>query len=188
MQGLEQMVQFMTTHGIAWASRQRDAHRPRGRAMTSGEREVLSRFFSKETLDEARVVFVPQIDNPDFFVVFTNAGLPIPHDFRLMSGITYIDTILISELRDRGDDEWLRLLFHELVHVVQYKALGLEGFMAAYVQGWAMNGFEYEQIPLERQAYRLQSHIQVAPTIPEDIEAKVYEELGVDPETGAPLG
>jgi hypothetical protein len=36
-------------------------------------------------------------------------------------------------MRDPAEDRWLPLLFHELVHVVQYKVLGLEGFMQRYV-------------------------------------------------------
>jgi len=47
-----------------------------------------------------------------------------------------------------------RLLFHELVHVVQYEKLGLEGFAAKYVRGF-LNGGSYEGIPLEMNAYEL---------------------------------
>ena len=45
-------------------------------------------------------------------------------------------------------------LFHELVHVVQYRKLGLSEFAAKYVTGF-LRGGSYEQIPLEINAYQL---------------------------------
>lgn len=49
----------------------------------------------------------------------------------------------------------LPLLFHELVHAVQYKHLGLQGFADGYVRGF-LSGGSYEEIPLEKQAYELE--------------------------------
>jgi hypothetical protein len=44
-----------------------------------------------------------------------------------------------------------RLLFHELVHVVQYEKLGLPQFAARYVTGF-LSGRAYEAIPVEMNA------------------------------------
>lgn len=79
----------------------------------------------------------------------------MPLDFRAMAGITYDDTILLSDSRVAADVP-IGLLFHELVHVVQYSILGVEEFARQYVLGWAENGFDYFRIPLEVQAYDLQ--------------------------------
>lgn len=179
MNDFEKLVHFMITNGISWVSSQRDFHRPRARTLSDYEKGSLARFFSSETLDEARICFVPMIKNPDFFAVFETAELPIPFDFRLMHGITFDDTILISEIRDPAENRWMPLLFHELVHMVQYKILGLEGFMQRYVVGWAENGRQYMKIPLEVQAYTLQAHFETAPKLPLDIEDRVLQELGV---------
>ena len=46
------------------------------------------------------------------------------------------------------------LLFHELVHVEQYRQLGISNFSALYVRGFLVGG-GYEGIPLERNAYIL---------------------------------
>jgi hypothetical protein len=46
------------------------------------------------------------------------------------------------------------LLFHELVHVVQYAQLGSKEFSVRYVNGFIKSG-SYEGIPLEKQAHEL---------------------------------
>jgi len=46
------------------------------------------------------------------------------------------------------------LLFHELVHVEQYRQLGIPRFAELYVLGF-LNGGDYDHIPLERNAYEL---------------------------------
>ena len=48
-----------------------------------------------------------------------------------------------------------RLLFHELLHVVQYEKLGLAEFAAKYVKGFLIGG-SYPAIPLEMNAYELE--------------------------------
>ncbi len=55
------------------------------------------------------------------------------------------------------------LLFHELVHVVQYRLLGIGGFIHGYVTGWAAAGFVYEAIPLEREAFDLEQRFEREP-------------------------
>jgi hypothetical protein len=56
-----------------------------------------------------------------------------------------------------------RLLFHELVHVVQYEKLGFAEFAAKYVKGF-LSGGSYEAIPLEMNAYELDAQFAAAPT------------------------
>ncbi len=46
------------------------------------------------------------------------------------------------------------LLFHELVHVEQYRQLGILRFSDLYVRGF-LNGGSYEAIPLEINVYTL---------------------------------
>jgi hypothetical protein len=46
------------------------------------------------------------------------------------------------------------LLFHELVHVEQYRQLGIERFASLYVRGFLAGG-GYDGIPLELNAYSL---------------------------------
>ncbi|HEY6349691.1 MAG TPA: hypothetical protein VI636_09800 [Candidatus Angelobacter sp.] len=47
-----------------------------------------------------------------------------------------------------------RLLFHALVHVMQYQVLGLERYLELYVRAFINTGL-YTSVPLEVQAFRL---------------------------------
>jgi hypothetical protein len=65
-----------------------------------------------------------------------------------IGAITLVDVVAYPEDMDVGT------LFHELVHVVQYRVLGLKEFARLYVRGFFQGG-GYDGIPLERQAYAL---------------------------------
>ncbi|MDM8001278.1 MAG: hypothetical protein QUS33_15145, partial [Dehalococcoidia bacterium] len=52
---------------------------------------------------------------------------------------------------------WPSILFHEMVHVVQFQILGLRRHLEVYLRSWANNGFQYHRIPLEVQAQRLEA-------------------------------
>jgi len=54
------------------------------------------------------------------------------------------------------------LLFHELVHVEQYRHLGIPRFSDLYVRGF-LNGGSYEAIPLEINAYTLGGRFEFDP-------------------------
>ena len=45
------------------------------------------------------------------------------------------------------------MLFHEMIHVEQYRILGMKEFARAYVQGIVDSDFIYEKIPLEAIAF-----------------------------------
>jgi len=70
-----------------------------------------------------------------------------------IGAITLIDVVAHPDELDLGT------LFHELVHVVQYRVLGLKEFARLYVRGFLERG-GYEGIPLERQAYQLGSRFE----------------------------
>jgi len=88
-----------------------------------------------------------------------------------MSGIgaiTFVDLVVYPERLD------LDTLFHELVHVAQYRALGLERFARLYVEGF-LRGGSYEAIPLERQAYALGERFEYERERRFSVEADVQE-------------
>jgi hypothetical protein len=84
---------------------------------------------------------------------FEPGSLP---DFPHMTAITFVDTVVSHSPYDD------RLLFHELVHVVQYAKLGLNNFAAKYVKGF-LSGGSYGAIPLEMNAYELDAKFAAAP-------------------------
>ena len=107
-------------------------------------------FYKESFLQQSYFVVVESIPKPDF-PELQLLGLD---DFINMpaSGITYKDTYYI--LPQSVDD--LRLHFHELVHVAQWKHLGASPFMQRYIdeiQNWG-----YRDAPLEKMAYAFDSH------------------------------
>ncbi len=166
---MEQVLNYLIENGKGWIANQRDINHPISLQLSQQEKEHLKLHFSLDTLDSVRVRTVHQINNPDFYSVFEQAGQQIPLDFRQMAGITFIDTILVVESKIPAGG-WISLLFHECVHVCQYKTLGVEKFVEQYVNGWAQNGFEYLNIPLEQDAYALQSRFESSPSTPINVE------------------
>jgi hypothetical protein len=146
---------FLEKQGSRWIRGVRAAHRPLGRVLTPSELEAVGPFFDDSLLRTVRIARVRSIANPDFYSFLLAQSIAIPLDFTQMAAITFVDTILVSERQPLPAHEDMPLLFHELVHVVQYNVLGIDEFVRRYVRGWAANGFQYSRIPLERWAYEL---------------------------------
>jgi hypothetical protein len=87
-------------------------------------------------------------------------------DMSMIGAITLMDVVAYPEDID------LSTLFHELVHVVQYRVLGLRQFAKLYVGGF-LRGGDYERIPLELQAYELGSRFDTEPGALFDVEEDV---------------
>ena len=64
-------------------------------------------------------------------------------NFSVAAGITFDECVLIVDPGVPMD-----VLFHEMVHVEQYRILGMKEFSRAYVQGIVDCDFIYEKIPL----------------------------------------
>jgi hypothetical protein len=70
------------------------------------------------------------------------------------------------------------LLFHELVHVVQFRLLGVQRFARLYTRGFLSTG-SYLGIPLERCARDLESRFAIDPA-PFDVAAEVTTWIEAD--------
>jgi len=173
----DELVQFLVENGRRWVAAQREAFAPTSDPISEEDRAVLRHYFGNTVLQGSRLVWVDEIANPDFYAALERAGEPMPLDFRLMTGMTFVDTIVVSRSQFEGPATWRPLLFHELVHVVQYRVLGLDRFVAEYLEGWARNGFFYESIPLERMAYELQGRFDLASSR-FSVESEVVRALG----------
>ncbi|SRR6266404_2608073 len=108
-------------------------------------------FFRPELLGSTRAVVLEnqRVGNPDFYPELEAVGFRNLPDFSGMAAITFNDVIVSHE--PFGSP----LLFHELVHVEQYKQLGVDRFAELYVKGF-LSGGSYEAIPLELNAYGLE--------------------------------
>jgi hypothetical protein len=98
-------------------------------------------FFLPQVLDAARALVLHglQVGNPPFYPMLAGMGFSDLPDFSQMTAITFCD-VVVSHMPFTGG-----LLFHELVHVEQYRQL-VRGFLS---------GDGYGGIPLEASAYAL---------------------------------
>lgn len=139
-----------------WTNTRRVEHRPNARQLDEIEKRALSPFFDTSVLDIVRVLEMDDlalIDDSLFAHYFTGSARPIELD--KIFGLTLIDTICLARNRLQSNAHRLAVLFQEVVHVCQFKRLGVEGFLMAYLDGWESNGRSHGQIPLERQAEAL---------------------------------
>jgi Serpin (serine protease inhibitor) len=136
------VAQYITT--------QREKYAPRAIPLSAQQKIKMAGFFSPDVLDDARLLVLSgeRVDNPDFYPMLRSLGFNNLPDQSTMGAITFSDTVVSHGLFTDG------LLFHELVHVEQYRQLGVPSFSARYVRGF-LNGGGYEGIPLERNAYML---------------------------------
>lgn len=140
--------------GTRWVASRRDHHRPRALPLDRAERGELTRHFPYWILEAARVRRVDTIDPPRTLAALGRLGVDAPLAGGTIQGIAFDDTIVV--LDRLPPPARTSLLFHELIHVVQYRMLGVRGFVERYVRGWLESEGSYRDIPLERDAYELQ--------------------------------
>jgi len=170
----DQLISFLKKEGRNWIVTQRETHFEKRSELDSSTRLAIGSFYESDTLNSARICEVSQIENPPFYSDLEEQGISMPLDFRDMAGITFVDTILIAP--SKFDEKYrISLVFHECVHVAQYRYLGLEGFVREYVTGWAANNFDYYKIPLEVQAYQLQNRFKSDPDNVFSVETEVVQ-------------
>jgi hypothetical protein len=129
---------------------QRDRLAQLGMPLPEVSKLRLRQHFSDEDLDRVRIVQADPlpIPNPPIYPLLRVLKLDAPEP-RLTEAITFIDLIASREPMS------LSLLFHEMVHVVQYRLLGLDRFAELYLRGF-FEGGGYHGIPLERCAYSVE--------------------------------
>lgn len=92
-------------------------------------------------------------------------------------GMTYGAAILIDSNAPSEGAVWRRLIFHELVHVVQYDILHMDAFIDMYLREWAAAGYRYRAIGLEEDAYAIESRYAAAPlqrfSVREEVERRL---------------
>src|SRR5689334_16350630 len=113
-------------------------------------RNQLDGFFSSAILECTRICVLREehIPDPPFRAALRRIGVPDLPSFKTAAAVTFLDVLVGHE------DFTPRLLFHELVHAVQYRQLGLKRFSRLYATGF-VNGGGYDGIPLEQHAYAL---------------------------------
>lgn len=174
---MEDEIAYLIEQGASWVVSQREAHRSSGLALPPQAGLIFEPFFGDETIGNFRIRFVPIIENPEFYGEMAASGRRLPIDFTVMHGITFGDTVLFSRKYVAADSLRMGLLFHELVHVVQYELLGIDEFVRRYITGWAENGFEYRSIPMEQDAYELEDRFVHEPNVEFSVHHEVSKRL-----------
>jgi hypothetical protein len=129
-------------------------------------------YFDPSLLETAKFIAIDRLPMPPLsaiglgrFAVFEQG------DF---NGITYLDRYFIKQTVVAEE----AIHFHELIHVIQWRLLGPEDFLAAYVNG--VDEFGYENSPLEKMAYDAEAAFKRSSPI-FDAEKFVAEQLGRPP-------
>lgn len=107
-----------------------------------------------------------EVPSPFFYPLVRRLGVGEFPEMSAIGAITFVDMIAYPERLN------IHTLFHELVHVMQYRVLGLRMFSRHYVHGFVKGG-GYEGIPLERQAYELEEKFSRKPRNHFSVEADV---------------
>ena len=138
-----------------YISTQRDGYGSQAIPLSAQQKANMDGFFSSQLLESTRVIVLQgeRVANPDFYPMLKSLGFKnLPNQSR-MGAITFCDVVVSHEPFYDG------LLFHELVHVEQYRQLGIPLFSELYVRGF-LNGGSYEAIPLEVNAYTLEGRFE----------------------------
>ena len=153
---------------VGWyIRRQRDRLVAVARPLTAAEREPLRGYFGDSDLDRVLIAELDELPLPDARLarLARSLGWSYPGSSSV-AAITFDNVVATRVPLDSA------LLFHELVHVVQYRLLdGIGPFARSYVQGFVSTG-SYEEIPLERCAYHLESRFERGEA-PFNVEAEV---------------
>ena len=133
-----------------YISTQREKYAARAVPVSAQQRAAMKGFFTSQLLESARLLVLQgeRVANPDFYPMLRSLGFNNLPEQSAMGAITFSDVVVSHEAFSNG------LLFHELVHVEQYRQLGIPRFSDLYVRGF-LNGGSYEAIPLEVNAYTL---------------------------------
>lgn len=148
------LAQLIALPVAAYITRNRHRLIEGAAALPTAQKRRLAPYFPEAILNTVRVHQrdpLP-IPHPPFTSLVRKLGLSYP-DLSLTAAITFGDLIVTREPMS------ISLLFHELVHVVQYRQLGISAFARHYVQG-LLTHRAYEKIPLEAHAFHLEARFE----------------------------
>jgi hypothetical protein len=166
-----EQIQWLSEAVGQYITAQRVRYAPNAVPLTEGQRTALGDFFTAAVLNTRLVTLRGErVANPDFYPALQAMGFDNLPDQSRMGAITFSDIVVSHVPFDNG------LLFHELVHVEQYRQLGIERFSQLYGTGF-LNGGGDDGIPLERHAYELGTRYEEQPHTPFSVENAVRDSI-----------
>lgn len=154
--------------GGTWVQVRRRRYRRIGRELTPNELVALRPFYSLALLARVRVATVPRINPPPGASLAARLGFGSRLNLSWVRGMAFHDAIVIA-----GAPPSHSLLFHELVHVVQYDVMGVGPMLKRYVRDYFKSGQDYFDIAAEKCAYDLQARFDASPAVPFDVRDEV---------------
>jgi hypothetical protein len=147
---------------------QRDTYFRTGVSLTERQKQILQPFFSSAILDRVRVVELrgQRLPTPPFYPEAEKLGFVNLPAVTHMAALTFVDVIVFN------DPIVERTLFHGLVHAVQFDILGLEHYSDLFVSAFFRSNAHFN-VPLEMQAFALESKFATNPESPFSVEEQV---------------
>jgi len=158
----------MVSGVAAYLRRERELYFRASEPLSPGWRNAVQAYFPNTLLDSIRTIILKgaRIPPPPFYseaVAMSSGNFP---DFVHLASFTYVDTIVFH------DEIALRTLFHGLVHATQMALLGLDHYTDLYVRGFVKSR-SWIAIPLEAQAYQLDTRFAMSPSTSFSVEEEV---------------
>src|SRR3990172_12161664 len=105
---------------VDWVKERRDFYRREAQPLGDTQRNLFEPFFSREILEHARFASIGHmLEGPQ------ETGLPKFSLDRVIA-FTLIDTVVETPLMPHSEEQAQTVRFHELVHVVQTRILGVD--------------------------------------------------------------
>jgi hypothetical protein len=163
-----ELVQRVSAAVADYIAGQRARFFSRSANLSNAQKDAMAGFFRTDLLETTQIVTLEKerIGNPDFYAMLSGMGFSNLPDFALMAAVTFKDVVASHVPFSDG------LLFHELVHVEQYRQLGVPRFAELYVRGF-LSGGGYDGIPLEINAYALGARFEAHPDQSFSVETEV---------------
>ena len=129
----------------AWIQKTLEFYEENAKAVAAMHFVRLPLYFPHTLLETAKFIPINRLPMPPLSAM--GLGRYAAFEQGDFHGITYLDRYFMK--RTVVTEEAVH--FHELIHVIQWRVLGPEGFLAAYANG--LDEFGYENSPLEKMAY-----------------------------------
>lgn len=159
---------------VLWMQEQRAKFLPTSHPLTEEHESHLKPFVSRELLGRLRIVDASKtgekIPYPPFYEKVRAGGARVVPDAAHMTAMPFIDVAVFNRRPTP------RTLFHVLVHVAQFDAVGVERVMKGYFETLNETGL-WMIVPFEEQAYQLDARFTRDPNDIFSVEEEVREWL-----------
>jgi hypothetical protein len=160
---------------LAWIQKTLGVHEKNAQPVTSMHFARLPQYFDHSLLETVKFIAIDRVPLPPLAAM--GLGRFSTFEEGNFDGIAYLNRYFIKQTAVTEEG----VHFHELIHVIQWRLLEPEGFLAAYANG--LDKFGYENSPLEKMAYDAETLFKRSPAIfdAEKFVAEQLELIGVKP-------